>query len=162
MARRDRSYARGMQEYAEEKRFLRKVRHRVFHPDYESPLLFRLGGYVLRLVLFVAVVGAILFVRNRSYFSGPVFRESLQAEMDHYTGGTMSEMPDVTWKNDLGNFKNAMDEYARLRAEAKSVNHKLANPEILGKDIGQEIAAVASGVLSGIIILAFAFIYMFK
>lgn len=68
---------------------------------------------------------------------------------------------DITWKNDLSKFTSAMQEYRKLRIESEQINYKLSRPELFGKDVGQEIAAVASGVLSGIIILVFAFIYMF-
>lgn len=69
---------------------------------------------------------------------------------------------DATWKNDLGSFKAAMEEYKNLRLEGVRVKQKLEHPEVFSKEIGQEIAAIASGILSGLIILAFAFIYMFK
>ncbi len=101
MARRNKSYAQGMQEYAEEKRFLRKIRHRAFHPDYESPLLFRLGGYFVRLVVLTAIVAVVLFVRNRKYFNGDAFRSAVQVEMDHFLGSSESEMPNVNWKNNI-------------------------------------------------------------
>ncbi len=159
MARRDKSYAQGMQEYADEKRFLRKVRHRVFHPDYESPLLFRLGGYFLRFVLFVAVVGAILFVRNRKYFNGPVYRESLQAEMDHYVGGTMSEMTDVIWKNDVAltdykaqggpnSFFKSID-LQRISARAKWINMLTDDWYLRDVEIGNATVAFKSGITPG-------------
>ena len=160
MARRDRSYAQGMQEYADEKRFLRKVRHRAFHPDYDSPLLFRLGGYFIRLVLFVAVVGAILFVRNRKYFNGPDFRESLQAEMDYYMGGTMSEMPDVFWKNDEGltNYtaQGGADAFfktidlQRITARAKWINMLTDNWYLRDVEIGETTIDFKSGTTPGV------------
>ena len=88
----DRSYAQAMRDHEAEKKFLRKIRHRAFHPDADSPVIFQLAGYFVRLVIILAILGAILFVRNRKYFSGESFSENLQAEFDHYLGGEESKM----------------------------------------------------------------------
>jgi hypothetical protein len=159
MARPDRSYAQEMQEYIDEKKFLRKVRHRVFHPDYDSPLLFRLGGYFLRFIIFAAVLGAIFFVRNRNYFSGPVFRTSLQAETDHYMSGIMSEMDDVIWKNDVGltsytaqggpeAFFKSVD-LQRITARAKWLNLLTGDWHLRDVGIGDVTMSFKSGSTSG-------------
>ena len=84
MARRDKSYAQSMEEWAEEKRFLRKTRHKIFHPSYDSPFFMRLSGYFVRLVILVAIVAAIMFVRNRKYFNGEGYRDQVKVELDHY------------------------------------------------------------------------------
>ncbi|MFT4638910.1 MAG: hypothetical protein ACI8T1_002233 [Verrucomicrobiales bacterium] len=100
MPKDDKSYAQAMREHEEEKKFLRKIRHRAFHPDYESPVLFRLAGYLVRLVILIVVVALVLFVRNRKYFNGEGFSESLKTEFDYFVDGEESTLPQVIWKND--------------------------------------------------------------
>ncbi len=100
MSRDRRSYSQAMQAYEDEKKFLRKIRHRAFHPDVENPLLMRLGGYLIRLIVLVLVVGGFLFIKNRGYFQGEAFSETLQAEFDHFFHGEESDLTSVIWKND--------------------------------------------------------------
>ena len=107
---------------------------------------------------------------------GPVYdryhdrsmREKVQKSVEKVKGGgdlgllAKAIDDDAVWKSDLGEFKRAIEEYKHLKKEALSVQDKLKNPDRFGKEDGQEIAAVVSGVISGIIILAFAFIFMLK
>ncbi|NCF89157.1 MAG: hypothetical protein GWQ08_27155 [Verrucomicrobiaceae bacterium] len=99
MPRDDRSYSQAMRDYDAEKKFLRKMRHRAFHPDADSPVIFQLAGYFIRFVIILVVLGAILFLRNRKYFNGEGFTNEVQLEMDHYLGGENSEMEKVFWKS---------------------------------------------------------------
>ncbi|MCB9990813.1 MAG: serine/threonine protein kinase [Rhodospirillales bacterium] len=62
-------------------------------------------------------------------------------------------------QRDFVNFKKAMDEYADLREEDAELKHKLEKPETFGRETGQEVAAVVSGLLAGVFILAFAFMH---
>lgn len=89
-----------MTAHEEEKKFLRKVRHRAFHPDYDSPILFRLVGYLVRLVVLLVIIAAILFVRNRHYFNGESFATTVQTELDRYLHAEESDLEDVYWKDD--------------------------------------------------------------
>ena len=100
MPRDDRSYSQAMRDYDAEKKFLRKIRHRAFHPDADSPVIFQLTGYFIRFVILLVIFGAILFLRNRKYFNGEGFTTEVQQEVDHYLGGEESEMEKVFWKND--------------------------------------------------------------
>ncbi|MCB9989631.1 MAG: hypothetical protein H6868_09935 [Rhodospirillales bacterium] len=63
---------------------------------------------------------------------------------------------------DFSSFRQAMREYDDLRKETAKINHKLKRPESFGKKTGQELAAVFSAFLAGIVILTFAFIAFFK
>ncbi len=99
MPRDDRSYSQAMRDYDAEKKFLRKMRHRAFHPDADSPVIFQLAGYFIRFVIILVVLGAILFLRNSKYFNGEGFTNEVQLEMDHYLGGENSEMEKVFWKS---------------------------------------------------------------
>ncbi len=99
MPRDDRSYSQVMRAHADEKKFLRRVRHRAFHPDYDSPMLFRLMGYLVRLVIFGVLVSAILFVRNKIYFNGEGFSEGVQAALDTFLDGEDSTLEKVYWKS---------------------------------------------------------------
>lgn len=96
---RNKSYSESMNEWAEEKKFLRKFRHKAFHPDYESPLVARLFGYFLRLIIFLALAFVGLMIRNRSYFGGSSFKESLRQETDALLAAESSEMSNVSWKS---------------------------------------------------------------
>ena len=96
----DRSRAQTLREREEEKRFLKKIRHRAIHPDHRGPILFRLAGYVVRLVILAVVVTAILFLRNRSYFNGESFSNEVQTELDHYFDGEDSKLQRISWASD--------------------------------------------------------------
>ncbi len=61
-------------------------------------------------------------------------------------------------RQDFTDFKKAMREYDELRREHEKIESKLLQPETFGKQTGQEIAAIFSAVLAGIIIMVFAFI----
>lgn len=67
-----------------------------------------------------------------------------------------------TWQKDFTAFRKAMDEYAELEQENAELEHKMKKPETFGKDTGREVAAIISGMLSGVIILAFAFMHFTK
>ena len=117
MPRDDRSYSQAMRDYDAEKQFLRKIRHRAFHPDADSPVIFQLAGYVVRFVILLVILGAILFLRNRKYFNGEGFTTELQQEMDHYLGGEDSDMDQVFWKGDqmLSSYKATGGPHAFFR-----------------------------------------------
>ena len=62
-------------------------------------------------------------------------------------------------QNDFLSFKKAMDEYRDITAEHDELKQKMEKPEVFGKETGQEVAAIVSGFLAGIIILIFAFMH---
>lgn len=64
-----------------------------------------------------------------------------------------------TWQRDFIAFRKAMDEYSDLSQENIELEHKMKKPEVFGRDTGREVAAIVAGLLSGIIILAFAFMH---
>lgn len=100
MPRDDRTYSQAMRAYEEEKKFLRRARHRAFHPDYDSPFLFRLIGYLIRLVVIAVIILSVFFVRNRGYFNSEGFSEGVREELDHFIGGEDSKLEKVYWKGD--------------------------------------------------------------
>ena len=65
-------------------------------------------------------------------------------------------------QRDFLNFKIAMKEYSDLRDEYVKLESKMASPEVFGKEVGREIAAIASGILAAVVILAFGFIFFIK
>ncbi len=65
-------------------------------------------------------------------------------------------------QRDFASFRAAMIEYAELREERQELESDMSDPETFGKETGKEVAALASGVLSAIIILAACFIYFTK
>lgn len=62
-------------------------------------------------------------------------------------------------QRDFLNFKKAMDEYRDLMVENEELKHKMDKPETFGRETGQEVAAIVSGFLAGVVILAFAFMH---
>src|SRR5690606_39176342 len=58
-------------------------------------------------------------------------------------------------QRDFLGFRKAMEEYRELSAEDEELKHKMAKPESFGRETGQEVAAILSGCLGTIIILAF-------
>ncbi|HTK85204.1 MAG TPA: hypothetical protein VL625_08970, partial [Patescibacteria group bacterium] len=67
-----------------------------------------------------------------------------------------------TLQNDFEGFKLALEEYYRLRGEAAQLERQIETPELYSRAPGREAAAILSGILSGIIILGFAFLYFFS
>ncbi len=65
-------------------------------------------------------------------------------------------------QQDFEEFQRAMMDFAKLREEATELEAKLERPEIFARETGREYAAVFSSILSGIVILIFAFIYLTK
>ncbi|MCB1557042.1 MAG: hypothetical protein KDJ15_06995 [Alphaproteobacteria bacterium] len=63
-----------------------------------------------------------------------------------------------TARKDSNGFQRAMKEHKDLDDEAVRIELNLSKPETFGKRTGQEVAAIFSAVLAGIIILAFAFL----
>lgn len=61
---------------------------------------------------------------------------------------------------DMAAFKSAMQEYVSLSQEYKKLDLKLAERKTFGKSTGQDVSAVVSCALSGIIILGIAFMYL--
>lgn len=64
-----------------------------------------------------------------------------------------------TLQNDFEGFKLALEEHYRLRQEAAQLERQLETPELYSRAPGREAAAILSGVLSGLIVLGFAFLY---
>lgn len=62
-------------------------------------------------------------------------------------------------QQDFDAFRLAMKEYQGLRKEYDRLEDKVKNPGKFGMGIGREVAAIASGVIAGIFILAFTFYY---
>ena len=105
--------------------------------------------------------------------AGPVYeryhdrelRESLRAKITKLQKeGDLGKIVSVLDDNDIKqadflSFKKAMQEYNDLRNEETELTRKMEKPEHFGRDTGQEVAAVVSGVLAGIVVLAFAFLH---
>lgn len=60
---------------------------------------------------------------------------------------------------DFVGFRAAMQNYNTLRNEHAEAEHRLAHPDGFARETGTEVAAIVSGILAGVIILAFAFIF---
>ncbi len=84
--------------------------------------------------------------------------EKMKEEGDLVKMITLLDKNDIK-QRDFLNFRKAMEEYRALGEENLELRKKMENPEIFGKETGQEIAAIVSGVLAGIIILSFAFMH---
>lgn len=67
-----------------------------------------------------------------------------------------------TAQQDFNDFRKAMREYHELRDEHSLLEHKMNKTKSYGRDTGREVAAIVSGVLAGILILAFAFLHFVK
>lgn len=67
-----------------------------------------------------------------------------------------------TVQQDFSDFRKAMREYNDLREEAGALDRKMNKTETYGRDTGREVAAIFSGVLAGILMLAFAFLFFTK
>ena len=65
-------------------------------------------------------------------------------------------------QRDFLNFKISMKEYSDLRDEYAKLETKMDTPAVFGQEIGREIAAIVSGILAAVVILAFGFIFFFK
>ncbi len=63
---------------------------------------------------------------------------------------------------DYNNFQNAMVEYKNLVYEREQLRRKLVNKNTYGVGIGREWAAVVSGIISMIVVMALLFIYLVK
>lgn len=67
-----------------------------------------------------------------------------------------------TVQQDFNEFRKAMREYSELREEHAVLEHKMNKTDTYGRDTGREVAAIVSGVLAGILILAFSFLFFVK
>lgn len=67
-----------------------------------------------------------------------------------------------TLQQDFNEFRRAMREYSELRDEHALLEHKMNKTDTYGRDTGREVAAIVSGVLAGILILAFSFLFFIK
>jgi hypothetical protein len=67
-----------------------------------------------------------------------------------------------TIQQDITEFRKAMREYHDLREEHTTLERKMSKTESYGRDTGREVAAIVSGVLAGILILAFSFLFFTK
>lgn len=63
----------------------------------------------------------------------------------------------TTYQEDNTAFRKAMREYHDLEQEAIGIEKSLRDESSIGRDTGRQVAAVVSGILAGIIILATAF-----
>lgn len=62
-------------------------------------------------------------------------------------------------QRDFLGFKKAMEEYRALTKENEELKRKMEKPETFGRDTGQEVAAIVSGILAAVVILTFAFMH---
>jgi hypothetical protein len=67
-----------------------------------------------------------------------------------------------TITDDFNNFKDAMREYNDLTDEYAGLENKMNKTKDYGRDTGREVAAIVSGAISGILILAFSFLFFTK
>lgn len=63
----------------------------------------------------------------------------------------------ITYQEDNISFRRAMRDYHDLEQENVDIHRQLRDESSIGKDTGRQVAAVVSGILAGIIILATAF-----
>jgi len=95
-------------------------------------------------------------------------RDQLRQKVDKIkVGGDLTKIAAILDDDDLHrrdfiNYRKAMQEYHDLREEHDNIEKKRARPESFAKQTGAEVAAVVSGFLACIIILAFAFLYFFQ
>ena len=103
----------------------------------------------------------------------PVYGRYHDRELRDYFRGRMEKLKDTgeivtiaalldnreTITNDHANYRVAMQEFLDLRREYSSLEVKLENPDTFGKETGREIAAIVAGLLSGLIILTFCFLF---
>ena len=95
-------------------------------------------------------------------------RKDLQKELEkHAKKGDLVKIITILDNNDLKqqdfiNFSKAMKEYRDLGEEDDELKHKMEKPELFGKETGQDVAAIVSGFLAGIVILTFAFMHFSK
>lgn len=71
---------------------------------------------------------------------------------------TLLDDPELK-QRDFLEFKKAMEEHRELSGEDAELKHKMDKPETFGRETGQEVAAIVSGLLAAIIILTFAFMH---
>lgn len=104
---------------------------------------------------------------------GPVYeryhdrelREKLAQKVDKLKeSGDISRMVALidnieTIQGDMNDFRKAMREYQDLREEHATLERKMSKADSYGRDTGREVAAIFSGVLAGILMLAFAFLF---
>jgi len=62
-------------------------------------------------------------------------------------------------QRDAVNFKISMKEHTDLQREYETLEKKMDTPAVFSREVGREIAAIVSGILAAIIILAFGFLY---
>jgi type IV secretory pathway TrbD component len=55
-----------------------------------------------------------------------------------------------------------MKEFQDICDEDEELRRKMEKPELFGKETGQDVAAIMSGLLAGIVILTFAFMHFSK
>ncbi len=65
-------------------------------------------------------------------------------------------------QKDFTAFRHAMIEYDELRKENADLETKLKNPEVFGKETGKEVAAIVSGFIAALFILALSFLFLMK
>lgn len=93
-------------------------------------------------------------------------REKLQKGIERFAASgdlvkiaALLDNTDVIAK-DYGAFNSAMAEYQQLTKEAESLEKRLENKDLFGKQTGKELAAVISSVVAGAIILGVSFMFL--
>jgi len=119
-----------------------------------------------RMGAFPGIAGWVTEILEPVYerFHDRELRADLRKKMDKLkTTGDIVKIITILDDNDLKQrdfigFKAAMEEYRELVVEDDELKRKMEKPETFGRDTGQEVAAIVSGLLGAIIILAFAFL----
>ena len=121
-----------------------------------------------KLPLFPGIASAVSNQLNVVYqrFHDRTVRDALKKNILRYAQeGDLVKMAglldntDVHTK-DLSAFKRAMNEYDSLKNEAARLELRLADKKTFGIATGQEISALISSVIAGIVILFVAFLYL--
>ena len=92
-------------------------------------------------------------------------RKSLQDKVNKMAAsGDISKMAAIldnpkTAQDDTRLYNEARMDYFKLREEKAKLEAQLVDPEILKSGLGREVAAIVSCVLSGVIVLFFAFMF---
>jgi hypothetical protein len=61
------------------------------------------------------------------------------------------------WQNDYDGYENAKREYQLVLQEEAKLQKALQNTRKFSTGVGQEVSAIVAGVISGLIIISFAF-----
>lgn len=78
------TYQSAMDEWAAQRDFLERSRNRLLHPPYDSPLPFRIFGYLLRLAVLLVIPAVVFLLILRKHGKSEEFSEMLQEEAGRY------------------------------------------------------------------------------